>query len=86
MHSLLTALQRSSQELRMVHLPVVSNSICHGLYRNVADITKRQMCAGGEIGFDACSGDSGGPLVKVEAYSGVPRYVLFIQFCDSSIH
>ncbi|XP_034250570.1 CLIP domain-containing serine protease 2-like [Thrips palmi] len=69
-------LQKSSQELRTVHLPVVSNSICHALYRNQANITKRQMCAGGEIGFDACSGDSGGPLLKVEAYNGGPRYYI----------
>ncbi|KAK3921691.1 Serine protease easter [Frankliniella fusca] len=69
-------LQRSSQELRTVHLPVVSNSICHALYRNQANITKRQLCAGGELGFDACSGDSGGPLLKVEAYNGGPRYFI----------
>ncbi|XP_052131239.1 CLIP domain-containing serine protease HP8-like isoform X2 [Frankliniella occidentalis] len=70
------SLQKSSQELRRVHLPVVSNSICHALYRNQANITKRQLCAGGELGFDACSGDSGGPLLKVEAYNGGPRYFI----------
>lgn len=77
--ALFTALQKSSQELRTVHLPVVSNSICHALYRNQANITIKQMCAGGEIGFDACSGDSGGPLLKVEAYNGGPRCA-FIWF------
>lgn len=45
-------------------LPIVPLSICSKLFEPVV-LGTEQLCAGGELGKDACGGDSGGPLIKV---------------------
>ncbi|XP_035794580.1 transmembrane protease serine 9-like [Anopheles albimanus] len=54
------------EQLRMVRLPIVPQSVCSDAY-SVFDpnsVTWRMLCAGYEEGRrDACEGDSGGPLL-----------------------
>eukprot|EP00090_Calanus_glacialis_P011317 TRINITY_DN19748_c0_g1_i1.p1 TRINITY_DN19748_c0_g1~~TRINITY_DN19748_c0_g1_i1.p1 ORF type:complete len:233 (-),score=32.54 TRINITY_DN19748_c0_g1_i1:49-747(-) len=49
-----------SNKLLEVQVPVVSNQLCKQIMQNT--ITKRMLCAGGELNKDGCQGDSGGPL------------------------
>jgi len=49
-----------SNKLLEVQVPVVSNDLCSAVMQNT--ITKRMLCAGGELNKDGCQGDSGGPL------------------------
>lgn len=44
-----------------VQLPYVQLEKCQG--KQDYEITKNQICAGGEKGKDSCKGDSGGPLM-----------------------
>ena len=49
----------SSNTLRKVNLPVLSNSACRGSYGN--DVRDNMVCAGSfSGGIDTCQGDSGG--------------------------
>lgn len=53
---------QTSDVLRQVTLPVISNSQCRS-YRYYEAVTDKQICAGYPAGGkDACQGDSGGPL------------------------
>lgn len=57
---------RSTNRLREVALPIVSNASCFPHYPFKLD-TRFAFCAGGQRagGTDSCSGDSGGPLLAV---------------------
>lgn len=58
----------TSQELREVVVPLVSNEQCNTAY---GIITDNMLCAGYENGGkDSCQGDSGGPLVVPTADGG----------------
>ncbi|OQR74787.1 transmembrane protease serine 3-like [Tropilaelaps mercedesae] len=80
---------RFSDVLLKVNLPVVSNSVCSILYRNVqnARITSDKICAGrlDREGFGVCEGDSGGPLAchKNGEYQ-LAGVTSFGVFCGSS--
>ncbi|XP_017773669.1 PREDICTED: venom protease-like [Nicrophorus vespilloides] len=65
-----------SPQLLKTLLPVVSNDECDRIYRKYANVTMKQLCAGGAMGRDTCGGDSGGPLYHVSLVEGgEPRYV-----------
>ncbi|XP_041986648.1 phenoloxidase-activating enzyme 1-like [Aricia agestis] len=56
---------KSSQVKQKLNLPVFSKHECVAKYRDLgADITDKQLCAGGNFAEDACRGDSGGPLMR----------------------
>ena len=56
----------SSDVLREVSIPIVSNQTCQAVYL-YDNITDNMLCAGCiEGGKDACQGDSGGPLMVKE--------------------
>jgi secreted trypsin-like serine protease len=46
-----------------------------------ANITEKHMCAGGEVGKDACKGDSGGPLHVL--YNGLYMQVGITSFGET---
>ena len=51
--------------LQEAQIPIVSNEDCEKNYSKIGSgvcLTKRKLCAGPEIGYEAtCPGDSGGP-------------------------
>lgn len=54
----------SSDVVREVRVPIISNSECKTKKYKPAEITDNMMCAGYDAGkIDACQGDSGGPLL-----------------------
>ncbi|KXJ71914.1 hypothetical protein RP20_CCG019305 [Aedes albopictus] len=62
----------SSDVLRAVHVPVVSQEDCNEAYAEFHGVTDRMVCAGHmEGGKDNCQGDSGGPLVEGNTLVGV---------------
>jgi len=68
----------TSDVLRQVSLPVVTNTQCNNVY---GSITARMVCAGfSQGGKDACQGDSGGPLVAT--ISGQTRLIGVTSFGD----
>lgn len=44
-------------------LPIINNQQCAKVYGRTLPITEEQLCAGGELGNDACSGFGGAPLL-----------------------
>jgi secreted trypsin-like serine protease len=61
----------TSNYLRKVAVPIVSNATCNGNY-GWGSVTDRMMCAGRpQGGIDSCQGDSGGPIFINDA--GVPK-------------
>ncbi|KAH8419938.1 hypothetical protein KR009_004117, partial [Drosophila setifemur] len=57
----------SSKVKRKAMLHVLPQDQCREAFRRQrAQVSEKQLCAGGTIGVDSCSGDSGGPLT-VEA-------------------
>ncbi|XP_037792512.1 trypsin-1-like [Penaeus monodon] len=55
---------RSSDVVREVRVPIMSNSECKTKKYNPSEITDNMMCAGYDAGkIDACQGDSGGPML-----------------------
>ncbi|KAI4459235.1 hypothetical protein MML48_6g00020129 [Holotrichia oblita] len=55
----------STTKLKVV-VPRVNRAFCEQRYRTVGQsLTDRQLCAGGEQGYSACTGDSGGPLMAM---------------------
>lgn len=57
--------------LRGVQVPVYTDNQCWLAYRHV---TSRMLCAGGELGKDACQADSGGPLVWNGIHIGIASH------------
>ena len=53
-------IEHLSDECRMSQVPEVSLETCQKSLNT--DLDSTQVCAGGELGKDACSGDSGGGL------------------------
>lgn len=67
----------SSQYLRKVAVPIVSNATCNSNY--AGGITERMVCAGlAQGGKDSCQGDSGGPLFIND--NGVPVLIGVVSF------
>lgn len=56
--------QSGTEFVNDVSVPAVRNADCDKIWGAAGGITKRNLCAGGTGGKDACNGDSGGPLVK----------------------
>ena len=67
----------SSQLLRKVAVPIVSNTTCNTNYSG--GITERMVCAGlPQGGKDSCQGDSGGPLFIND--NGTPVLIGIVSF------
>jgi secreted trypsin-like serine protease len=61
----------TSNYLRKVAVPIVSNAACNSNY-GIGSVTDRMMCAGRpQGGIDSCQGDSGGPIFINDA--GLPK-------------
>ncbi|XP_014246934.1 serine protease easter-like [Cimex lectularius] len=54
---------------QQLSLPVVKLESCSLVYGTAVPITENELCAGGELGRDACSGFGGAPLVTVDPNS-----------------
>jgi len=62
--------------LKQAKLPIVNNTECEKRYQDhpLSNFGKKWklnpsfLCAGGDIGYDACGGDGGGPLMCQDAY------------------
>ncbi|XP_065167963.1 phenoloxidase-activating factor 3 [Atheta coriaria] len=48
---------------QVLHLPITNLRKCANVYGNTLPITDNHLCAGGELGHDACSGFGGAPLM-----------------------
>lgn len=69
----------SPNQLQVVRVPVVPNSVCNALYSVQGWIIEDNMLCAGNIeagGQDACQGDSGGPLVVNNTLSGAVSWGL----------
>lgn len=61
----------TSNYLRKVAVPIVSNATCNSNY-GIGSVTDRMLCAGHPQGrIDSCQGDSGGPIFINDA--GIPK-------------
>jgi hypothetical protein len=59
----------SSNALRKVSLPIISNTICNESYKGA--IKASMLCAGyAQGGKDSCQGDSGGPFIVADGNGG----------------
>lgn len=82
------AVNKMSDILNQVQLPVIKNSECKQKYKNLGLFKKDiqfsdiVLCAGyAEGGQDSCKGDSGGPLMLPEHKNGkFPYYQIGIIF------
>ncbi|KAF5293939.1 hypothetical protein FQA39_LY13644 [Lamprigera yunnana] len=69
---------RRSAELLKVEIAVTSRDNCQRTYENTqAQLTDRQICAGGQNRRDSCGGDSGGPIQRIDSYNDDARYVQY---------
>lgn len=69
----------SPNQLQVVRVPVVENSVCHTLYSVQGWAIEDNMLCAGNIelgGQDACQGDSGGPLVADNVLAGAVSWGL----------
>lgn len=58
---------RQSMIKQKVELPVVDHDACVQKYAGIeAEISEKQLCAGGLYAVDTCDGDSGGPLMTIK--------------------
>lgn len=70
-------LGRASSKLLKVDVPTMLHSECENKYGRQANITQRQLCAGGRNQKDSCQGDSGGPLQRVSSVNKKAKYVQY---------
>lgn len=61
-----------SDVLNEVQVPVLANSACQRVYRNIID--DGVLCAGGGGNKDICLGDSGGPVMTAVLIHGTEYY------------
>ncbi|XP_068632384.1 phenoloxidase-activating enzyme 1-like [Battus philenor] len=70
---------RSPVKLKL-GMPIFNRAQCFQKYKKVgADLTEKQICAGGAFAEDACRGDSGGPLMRRRP-NGVWETVAVVSF------
>ncbi|EAT39538.1 AAEL008668-PA [Aedes aegypti] len=66
--------QISSQK-HPIAIPLRNASICKKIYKEIRiELSRSQLCVGGEPGRDSCRGDSGGPLMLQAIDSMTPRW------------
>lgn len=66
---------RKSETLLKVEIPTVPFDKCKNTYSRQANLTHRQLCAGGQNQKDSCQGDSGGPLHLVGTINKVAKFI-----------
>lgn len=71
----------SSDILQEVRLAFADFNVCNETF--IGKLSERQLCAGGEAGFDTCFGDSGGPLVAANK-AGPPYQLIGLTSFGSS--
>ncbi|CAF4904989.1 unnamed protein product [Pieris macdunnoughi] len=63
----------TSQQLRHVNLPVISNADCAAVYGS-GPVIASTICVSGSNGRSTCGGDSGGPLVVNNQLIGITSF------------
>lgn len=66
-----------SSKLLKATIPVRLVQECQSKYQRFAEVTDKQVCAGGADGQDSCGGDSGGPMKYIAFLIGMPRYIQY---------
>lgn len=61
--SFVTVFAEAPVKQQAIELPIVSIHQCVNIYARTLPISDEQICAGGELGRDACSGFGGAPLL-----------------------
>ena len=73
-----TLFQPRSTALMKIKISLVPNQECGEIYKRLARIGYKHICAGGKKGIDSCGGDSGGPLQRTAFYNKIDlRYVQY---------
>lgn len=68
---------------QVLHLPIVDIQKCQNVYGSTLPVTDHQICAGGELGNDACTGFGGAPLMvrNGDTYYQVHFFIQKIMKC-----
>jgi len=71
----------SQRTLQKLEIPLMGQARCRSFFPRV---TRRHICAGGDVDRDSCNGDSGGPLIAIPAGAAPGEQQMFLMGVVSS--